>query len=117
MHSPAQPVTVKTSKIGKSPLVFRTGRTQNGYTIPLKKRLAADKKERKEMGLRGLAGKARSEGTGAAPPAAVPVSSEKGVMDAHDMGGEFERVKEKDSTRENQGGKRGRWKALRQDLL
>ncbi|CAK9153140.1 unnamed protein product [Ilex paraguariensis] len=66
----------------------------------VQKEMMMKEKERKEMELRELARKARSERTGAAPPAVAPVSSEKIMMDADDMGGDYERVKERDAPRE-----------------
>ncbi|XP_077210836.1 chromatin protein family [Tasmannia lanceolata] len=53
-------------------------------------------KEKKEQELRALAQKARSERTGGAPPPGPPVHSEKNMIDAGEMRGDYERVKEKE---------------------
>ncbi|KAK2979551.1 hypothetical protein RJ640_027415 [Escallonia rubra] len=57
-------------------------------------------KERKEQELRALAQKARSERTGAAPAAAVSMPSDRSMMDVDDMGGDYERPKERNAPRE-----------------
>ncbi|KAK3006805.1 hypothetical protein RJ639_015766 [Escallonia herrerae] len=57
-------------------------------------------KERKEQELRALAQKARSERTGAAPAAAVSMPSDRSIMDVDDMGGDYERKKERNAPRE-----------------
>lgn len=68
----------------------------------VQKEMMMKEKERKEQELRALAQKARSERTGAAPPpAAVPLPSDKRMVDDADMRGDFERVKEKDIPRES----------------
>ncbi|KAL6984752.1 hypothetical protein U1Q18_018134 [Sarracenia purpurea var. burkii] len=67
----------------------------------VQKEMMMKEKERKEQELRALAQKARSERTGAAPPASVPMPSDKSmVMDDVDMRGDYERVKDKDIPRE-----------------
>ncbi|XP_031250641.1 SNW/SKI-interacting protein A [Pistacia vera] len=62
----------------------------------VQKEMLMKEKERKEQELRALAQKARSERTGAAPPASISIPSEKNAMDTDDMGGEYERVREKE---------------------
>lgn len=61
----------------------------------VQKEMLMKEKERKEQELRALAQKARSERTGTAPPAAVPIHSERNTMDA-DMRGDYDRPREKD---------------------
>lgn len=63
----------------------------------VQKEMLMKEKERKEQELRALAQKARAERTGgAAPQASVPIpSNATSMMDGVDMGGEYERVKEK----------------------
>ncbi|KAA8534914.1 hypothetical protein F0562_029870 [Nyssa sinensis] len=112
MHSPPRPVTVKDQQDWKIPPCISNWKNPKGYTIPLDKRLAADgrglqekemmmkEKERKEQELRALAQKARSERTGAAPPAAVMIPSDKNMMDADNMRGDYGHVKDKDVSRE-----------------
>ncbi|GKV06684.1 hypothetical protein SLEP1_g18542 [Rubroshorea leprosula] len=63
----------------------------------VQKEMMMKEKERKEQELRALAAKARSERTGVAPPAAVPMSSEKSSMvDGSDMRVDYERVRERE---------------------
>ncbi|GLT48525.1 hypothetical protein SLA2020_221450 [Shorea laevis] len=63
----------------------------------VQKEMMMKEKERKEQELRALAAKARSERTGVAPPAAVPMSSEKSsVVDGSDMRVDYERVRERE---------------------
>ncbi|XP_043720262.1 SNW/SKI-interacting protein A [Telopea speciosissima] len=61
----------------------------------VQKEMLLKEKERKEQELRALAQKARSERTGGAAPAAVPIPVDKGMMDG-EMRGDGERVKERD---------------------
>ncbi|KAH7547628.1 hypothetical protein FEM48_Zijuj01G0330000 [Ziziphus jujuba var. spinosa] len=74
----------------------------------VQKEMLMKEKERKEQELRALAQKARSERTGTAAPAAVPIPSERNMIDA-DMRGEYDRPKEKvmdfpkESTEEREG--------------
>jgi SNW domain-containing protein 1 len=69
----------------------------------VQKEMMMKEKERKEHELRALAEKARAERTGVAPPAAVPIHSEKRAMDSSDMRVDYEpaRDKEKDFPKEN----------------
>ncbi|KAA8523157.1 hypothetical protein F0562_009580 [Nyssa sinensis] len=67
----------------------------------VQKEMMMKEKERKEQELRALAQKARSERTGAAPPAAVVMPSNKSMMDVDDMRGDYEHVKDKDVQRES----------------
>lgn len=62
----------------------------------VQKEMIMKEKEKKEQELRALAQKARSERTGAAPPASVPMPSEKTTMDT-DMRGDYERPREKET--------------------
>ncbi|XP_065852312.1 SNW/SKI-interacting protein A [Euphorbia lathyris] len=62
----------------------------------VQKEMMMKEKERKEQELRALAQKARSERTGAAPPLSASMPSDKHVMDDVDMGGDYERVRERD---------------------
>ncbi|XP_044472037.1 SNW/SKI-interacting protein-like [Mangifera indica] len=62
----------------------------------VQKEMLMKEKERKEQELRALAQKARSERTGAAPPASVSVPSEKNAVDTDDVGGEYDHVREKE---------------------
>ncbi|GLU09921.1 hypothetical protein SLE2022_267560 [Rubroshorea leprosula] len=63
----------------------------------VQKEMMMKEKERKEQELRALAAKARSERTGVAPPAAVPMSSEKSsAVDGSDMRVDYERVRERE---------------------
>ncbi|CAL9001696.1 unnamed protein product [Prunus brigantina] len=62
----------------------------------VQKEMIMKEKEKKEQELRALAQKARSERTGAAPPASVPMASEKTTMDT-DMRGDYERPREKET--------------------
>ncbi|XP_021894699.1 SNW/SKI-interacting protein [Carica papaya] len=63
----------------------------------VQKEMMMKEKERKEQELRALAQKARSERTGVAPAAAaIPISSERGGVDAIDARGDNERVREKE---------------------
>lgn len=57
----------------------------------VQKEMMMKEKEKKELELRELARKARSERTGAAPPAAVPMPSERGD---DDMSMDYERVRD-----------------------
>lgn len=66
----------------------------------VQRELLLKEKERKEQELRALAQKARSERTGGANPAVIPVPAEKGMVDGGEMRGDYERVKEKDVPRE-----------------
>lgn len=66
----------------------------------VQKEMMLKEKERKEQELRALAQKARSERTGAAPPASVSLPFDKGTMDIDDMRGDNERLKERDAPRE-----------------
>ncbi|XXG63587.1 hypothetical protein AAC387_Pa05g1739 [Persea americana] len=66
----------------------------------VQKELLMKEKERKEHELRALAQKARSERTGGAPPAAVPIPTEKGMTDGGEVRVDYERVKEKEMPRE-----------------
>ncbi|KAK9270771.1 hypothetical protein L1049_026354 [Liquidambar formosana] len=111
MHSPPRPVTVKDQQDWKIPPCISKWKNPKGYTIPLDMRLAADgrglqekerkEKERKEQELRALAQKARSERTGGAAPAAVPIAPEKSMMDTVDLrGDDYERVREKDKEKD-----------------
>ncbi|KAJ4704216.1 SNW/SKI-interacting protein-like [Melia azedarach] len=61
----------------------------------VQKEMLMKEKERKEQELRALAQKARSERTGAAPPASVPIPSEKSAVDTDDVRGDYEHVREK----------------------
>lgn len=65
----------------------------------VQKEVLMKEKERKENELRQLAQKARSERTGAAPPAAAPIPSDRGSLDA-DMREDYER-KEMDYPKES----------------
>ncbi|KAM0969652.1 hypothetical protein TB2_017495 [Malus domestica] len=56
----------------------------------VQKEMLMKEKEKKEQELRALAQKARSERTGAAPPAAIPMASDRTAMDT-DMRGDYER--------------------------
>lgn len=62
----------------------------------VQKEMLMKEKERKEQELRALAQKARSERTGAAPPAAVSIPTEKNDMDGVEMRGHYEREGERD---------------------
>ncbi|KAI5324666.1 hypothetical protein L3X38_033739 [Prunus dulcis] len=62
----------------------------------VQKEMIMKEKEKKEQELRALAQKARSERTGAAPPASVPMPSDKTTMDT-DMRGDYERPREKET--------------------
>lgn len=62
----------------------------------VQKEMIMKEKEKKEQELRALAQKARSERTGAAPPASVPMPSEKTIMDT-EMRGDYERPREKET--------------------
>ncbi|KAI4377765.1 hypothetical protein MLD38_015343 [Melastoma candidum] len=66
----------------------------------VQKEMMMKEKERKEQELRALAQKARSERTGAAPPASIPMPSEKVDMDGIETRGDYERGKERDRDRE-----------------
>ncbi|OWM66060.1 SNW/SKI-interacting protein A-like [Punica granatum] len=68
----------------------------------VQKEMLMKEKERKEQELRALAQKARSERTGAAPPAAIPVPSEKGGHDDVEMRVDYERDRERDRDRERE---------------
>ncbi|XP_038705326.1 SNW/SKI-interacting protein-like [Tripterygium wilfordii] len=59
-------------------------------------------KERKEQELQALAAKAQSdEKTGVAPPSAIPIASENGVIDGASMTGDYETVRrDKDMPKE-----------------
>ncbi|KAI3458586.1 hypothetical protein Pfo_015249 [Paulownia fortunei] len=121
MHSPPRPVTVKDQQDWKIPPCISNWKNPKGYTIPLDKRLAADEalyvaeqkareavavrskvqkemmmkeKEKKEMELRELARKARSERTGVASAAAVPMPSERGGINDGEMSVDYERVRD-----------------------
>ncbi|KDP24092.1 hypothetical protein JCGZ_25749 [Jatropha curcas] len=61
----------------------------------VQKEMMMKEKERKEQELRALAQKARSERTGAAPPASAPIPSDKSAMGV-DMAGDYERVRERE---------------------
>ncbi|KAL0552848.1 hypothetical protein IC582_011975 [Cucumis melo] len=64
----------------------------------VQKEMLMKQKEKKELELRALAQKARSERTGAAPPSALHYSSERSTVDrdTSEISGEFERVREKE---------------------
>ncbi|KAF8034164.1 hypothetical protein BT93_C0441 [Corymbia citriodora subsp. variegata] len=62
----------------------------------VQKEMQLKEKERKEKELRALAQKARSERTGAAPPAAVSIPTEKNDMEGVEMRGHYEREGERD---------------------
>ncbi|GMH13287.1 hypothetical protein Nepgr_015128 [Nepenthes gracilis] len=62
----------------------------------VQKEMMMKEKERKEQELRALAQKARAERTGAAPPAAIPVPSEKNMMDEDDLRGDYDHGREKE---------------------
>ncbi|XP_022154720.1 SNW/SKI-interacting protein-like [Momordica charantia] len=62
----------------------------------VQKEMLMKQKEKKELELRALAQKARSERTGAAPPSAIPYPSERSAEDASEVKGDFERVREKE---------------------
>ncbi|XP_059636712.1 SNW/SKI-interacting protein A-like [Cornus florida] len=66
----------------------------------VQKEMMMKEKEKKEQELRALAQRARSERTGVAPPAAVPMPSDKTMMDVDDIRGDYEHVKDKDAPRE-----------------
>ncbi|KAK9275660.1 hypothetical protein L1049_022927 [Liquidambar formosana] len=66
----------------------------------VQKEMLMKEKERKEQELRALAQKARSERTGGAAPAAVPIVPEKSMMDTVDLRGDYERVREKDKEKD-----------------
>ncbi|KAK6925085.1 SKI-interacting protein SKIP, SNW domain [Dillenia turbinata] len=71
----------------------------------VQKEMLMKEKERKEQELRALAQKARSERTGAAPPpAAVPMPSDKQMIDADaaDARGDYEHVREKETREERE---------------
>ncbi|XP_042488733.1 SNW/SKI-interacting protein A [Macadamia integrifolia] len=61
----------------------------------VQKEMMLKEKERKEQELRALAQKARSERTGGAAAATVPIPIDKGMMDS-EMRGDGERVKDRD---------------------
>ncbi|POO00845.1 SKI-interacting protein, SKIP [Trema orientale] len=63
----------------------------------VQKEMLMKEKERKEQELRILAQKARSERTGTAAPAAVPMPSEKSTMDASDARGDYDRPRERET--------------------
>ena len=69
----------------------------------VQKEMMMKEKERKEQELRALAQRARSERTGVAPPAAVPIPTEKNAMDNSDMRVDYEhaREREKDMPKES----------------
>ncbi|XP_058114746.1 SNW/SKI-interacting protein A-like [Magnolia sinica] len=60
----------------------------------VQRELLLKEKDRKEQELRALAQKARSERTGGAPPAAVPVPAEKSMAEGGEIRMENERVKD-----------------------
>ncbi|KAL0303827.1 UNVERIFIED_CONTAM: SNW/SKI-interacting protein A [Sesamum radiatum] len=60
----------------------------------VQKEMMMKEKEKKEMELRELARKARSERTGVAPAAAVPMPSERGGVSDGDMNIDYERVRD-----------------------
>ena len=62
----------------------------------VQKEMLMKEKERKEQELRMLAQKARSERTGTAAPAAAPVPSDKGTVDAADTRGYYERSRDRE---------------------
>ncbi|GAB2287872.1 hypothetical protein Dimus_022228 [Dionaea muscipula] len=62
----------------------------------VQKEMMMKEKERKEQELRALAQKARAERTGAAPPAAIPVHSEKNVLEDVDLREDYDRGREKE---------------------
>ncbi|MED6179183.1 hypothetical protein PIB30_114792, partial [Stylosanthes scabra] len=62
----------------------------------VQKEMLLKEKERKEQELRALAQKARSERTGVAPPAAIPVQSERSNMDDADMADDYEQPRERE---------------------
>ncbi|XP_057759641.1 SNW/SKI-interacting protein A-like [Arachis stenosperma] len=62
----------------------------------VQKEMLLKEKERKEQELRALAQKARSERTGVAPPAAIPVPSERSAMDDADMADDYEQPRERE---------------------
>lgn len=66
----------------------------------VQKEMLMKEKERKEQELRALAQKARSERTGAAPPASVPIPSEKSAMDTSDMREDYEHERERGRERD-----------------
>uniref|UniRef100_A0A5B7AD81 Putative SNW/SKI-interacting protein n=1 Tax=Davidia involucrata TaxID=16924 RepID=A0A5B7AD81_DAVIN len=74
----------------------------------VQKEMMMKEKERKEQELRALAQKARSERTGAVPPAAVSMPSDKSMMDVDDMRGDYGHVKDKDVSRESKDEKEER---------
>ncbi|XP_073065550.1 LOW QUALITY PROTEIN: SNW/SKI-interacting protein A-like [Primulina eburnea] len=60
----------------------------------VQKEMMMKEKEKKEMELRELARKARSERTGVAPAAAVPMPSERGAINDGDVRMDYERVRD-----------------------
>ncbi|KAJ8750907.1 hypothetical protein K2173_016088 [Erythroxylum novogranatense] len=68
----------------------------------VQKEMMMKEKERKEQELRALAQKARSERTGTAQPASIPIPSEKSTMDDVDTRGDYERVRDRERERERE---------------
>lgn len=66
----------------------------------VQKEMMLKEKERKEQELRALAQKARSERTGAAPPAAVSMPLDHSMADVSDMRGEHEHFREREASKE-----------------
>ncbi|GMN42060.1 hypothetical protein TIFTF001_011283 [Ficus carica] len=62
----------------------------------VQKEMLMKEKEKKEQELRALAQKARSERTGAAPPSAVPMPSEKSTVDVADTRGDYDRPRDRE---------------------
>ncbi|XP_010254001.1 PREDICTED: SNW/SKI-interacting protein-like [Nelumbo nucifera] len=63
----------------------------------VQKEMLLKEKERKEQELRALAQKARAERTGGAPPpAAIPIPTDRTMMDSGDVRGDHERGREKE---------------------
>ncbi|KAL3834867.1 hypothetical protein ACJIZ3_009603 [Penstemon smallii] len=60
----------------------------------VQKEMMMKEKEKKELELRELARKARSERTGVAPAAAVPMPSERGAFNDGDMSMDYDRVRD-----------------------
>ncbi|KAG9451926.1 hypothetical protein H6P81_004830 [Aristolochia fimbriata] len=67
----------------------------------VQRELLLKEKDRKEQELRALAQKARSERIGGVAPAAVPVPSERSMVDADESQGDHDRTRDKDLPRES----------------
>ncbi|KAK9947821.1 hypothetical protein M0R45_003424 [Rubus argutus] len=104
LHSPPRPVSVKDQQDWKippcisnwkNPKAEQKARDAVELRSKVQKEMMQKEKDRKEQELRALAQKARSERTGAAPPASFAMPSERTAMDT-DRRGDYERPREKE---------------------